>query len=258
VAHAQDLVPGAYTPGPVGFNVRHRQLQPWRRGFDPALPLEDGRATIWTWSLGLNRTLNIGGRYSSVGLGMPFLHGHLDGILLGQLQAATLSGQGDLAGRIAVNLHGAPAMSRQEFAKYRASTVLGVSLVVTAPVGRYNYSHYVNIGANRWSFKPELRLLRRRGRWTFEGNLATSFYTDNTKVAAGLATWCPAHRSRTRQYVNPNEATTPTSFRSASGFGGALSNVSYTLNEMKKSFQTSRLRLESNCNRWRPQLLRLG
>jgi hypothetical protein len=181
VAHAQDLVPGAYTPGPVGFNVRHRQLQPWRRGFDPALPLEDGRATIGTWSLGLNRTLNIGGRYSSVGLGMPFLHGHLDGILLGQLQAATLSGQGDLAGRIAVNLHGAPAMSRQEFAKYRASTVLGVSLVVTAPVGRYNYSHYVNIGANRWSFKPELRLLRRRGRWTFEGNLATSFYTDNTK-----------------------------------------------------------------------------
>ncbi|HEY6507304.1 MAG TPA: transporter [Vicinamibacterales bacterium] len=179
--HAQDLFPGAFTPAPVGFNVvtatasfSHGDL-----AFDPSVPIEEGRATMGGYGVGFNRTLSIGGRFSSVGLGLPFASGHLQGVVRGQLQEVTRAGQGDVSGRVAVNLYGAPAMTAKEFASYRQATILGVSLVVRAPIGQYVESRFINIGTNRWAFTPEFGFSRRRGRWTLEGNVGTTFFTDN-------------------------------------------------------------------------------
>ena len=48
LAHAQDLVPGAYLPVPVGFNAVTlvASLSKGDITFDPSLPVEDGHATI--------------------------------------------------------------------------------------------------------------------------------------------------------------------------------------------------------------------
>ena len=186
-AHAQDLVPGAYTPAPTGINLLNvtAVFSDGALAFDPSLPIEEASAAIGAVGVGIARTLSIAGRYANVGLGIPLVKGHLEGLVLDQFQEASRTGFGDLAIRTAVNLYGAPAMARPEFAKYRASTVVGISLVVGAPVGQYTSTRYLNLGTNRWSFKPELGFMRTRGRWTFEGDLAGLFFTDNTNYVNG-------------------------------------------------------------------------
>jgi len=185
--HAQDLVPGAYTPVPTGINILNvtAVFNDGALAFDPSLPIEDASATIWGAGVGIVRTLGIAGRYANIGLGIPFVVGHLEGLVLDQFQEASRTGFGDLAIRTAVNLYGAPAMTRQEFAKYRPSTVVGLSLIVGAPVGQYISTRYVNLGTNRWSFRPELGFMHTKGRWTFEGDLAGLFFTDNTNYVNG-------------------------------------------------------------------------
>ncbi|WP_454864948.1 transporter [Pseudomonas rhizophila] len=63
--------------------------------------------------------------------------------------------------RFSVNLYGAPAMSLTEFPSYQQDVIIGASLAITAPLGQYDASRLVNLGNNRWSFKPELGCLRR-------------------------------------------------------------------------------------------------
>jgi outer membrane putative beta-barrel porin/alpha-amylase len=187
VVRAQDLVPGAYTPAPAGVNVLTIATVFNRGGaaFDPSLPVEDAHATIGLAAVGINRTLNIGDRFASVGVGMPFVVGHVEGRVLDEFHDVSQSGLGDLTARFAINLFGAPAMTPQQFAAYRATTIVGVSLGVAAPVGKYNPTRFINVGTNRWSFKPEVGLSRTRGRWTFEGDIGAVFFTDNTNYVGG-------------------------------------------------------------------------
>ena len=45
---------------------------------------------------------------------------------------------------------------------------MGASLTVQAPTGEYDGMKLINIGTNRWAFKPELGFRWTPGRWTFE------------------------------------------------------------------------------------------
>jgi hypothetical protein len=187
IAGAQDLVPGAYLPAPVGFTIVNVTgvFSDGAISFDPSLPVEDARSTIGGMGIGLARTLNIAGRFANVGVGLPLLVGHVEGLVLDQFQEASRSGQGDMSMRFAINLHGAPAMTREQFASYRAKTIVGFSLTVGAPVGQYESTRYVNLGTNRWSFRPEIGIARTRGPWTFEGDVGVFIFTDNTSYVNG-------------------------------------------------------------------------
>jgi hypothetical protein len=88
--------------------------------------------------------------------------------------------------RFAVNLYGAPAMSPREFQIYRPKTLIGASLVVKAPTGQYDPSKLINIGTNRWSFKPEVGIVRVLGRWAVDAYVGAWFYTDNSDFWGGL------------------------------------------------------------------------
>jgi hypothetical protein len=187
VVHAQDLVPGLYTPAPVGVNVLTlaAAFNTGDLSFDPSLPVTDGHARIGAAFVGLGRTLNVAGRYANVGVGLPILRGRTQGLVSGQFQEAFRSGVGDLTLRFAANLYGAPAMRLPQFAKYRQSTIVGLGLTVAAPIGQYDSARYINLGANRWSFRPELGVSRTRGRWTFEADLGVVFFTDNANYVNG-------------------------------------------------------------------------
>jgi hypothetical protein len=153
--------------------------------FDPALPVEEARSKIGVGFFGLNRTLDIAGRSASVGLGLPYFVGHIQGKLAGQSEEVSPSGFGDLVTRIAVNLYGGPAMTAKDFATFRQTSVVGVSLTVGAPSGVYDNSHIINIGTNRWAVKTELGLSQRRGKWTVEADIGGSLFTDNTDYLHG-------------------------------------------------------------------------
>ena len=56
---------------------------------------------------------------------------------------------------------------------------------MVAPWGKYDDSKLVNIGTNRWSFKPEVGISKAIGPWTLEGTAGVTFYTDNDDFFGG-------------------------------------------------------------------------
>ena len=184
---AQELEPRAYAASPVGFNILvvGDSFNTGDLAFDPTLPVEDARADINAAALGYVRTLGIAGRSASLGLVAPYVRGNVDGLYLGEYQAVHRSGFRDPWFRLTVNLHGAPAMTPREFAAYRQKTNVGASLVVVAPLGQYDPAKVINLGANRWSFKPEIGVSHAMGRWTLEAYAGAWLFTDNRDFQNG-------------------------------------------------------------------------
>ncbi|HXV64243.1 MAG TPA: transporter [Vicinamibacteria bacterium] len=180
-ASAQELEPGAYSVSPAGVNivVVTNNFSGGDVAFDPTLPIEEARSRINTTVFAYVRSLNLLGRSGNVGIVAPYSIGHLEGLYLGQFTEVDRSGFRDPIVRFAVNLVGAPAMSLKEFATYRQKTNIGVSLVAVMPLGEYDTSKLINLGSNRWSFKPEVGLSQAVGRWTFELYAGVWLFTDN-------------------------------------------------------------------------------
>ena len=184
---AQELVPAAYTPAPYGINLLTFATQ-YRNGdvtFDPSLPIEDANAWVSASSLGYARTFGIGGQSANIGVIVPYVIGHIEGILAGDFAFADRTGLADLGLRVAVNLYGAPAMSAKEFQSFKPRTMVGTSLTVSAPIGEYDPSKLINIGGNRWAFKPEIGVVHVMGRWVLDAYVGGSFFTDNTDFYGG-------------------------------------------------------------------------
>jgi hypothetical protein len=190
---AQQLEPRAYANLPIGLNFLLVGYT-YSQGdvlFDPSLPVSDAKARVNTLILGYVRSLDIGGRSGSIGLAVPYAGIDASGQIAtsGQTdpQAASVTryGFGDPALRLAVNLHGAPALPLERFREYRQDTIVGTSLTVTAPWGQYDGSKLVNVGTNRWSFKPEVGVSQALGPWILEGALGVTFFTDNHDFAGG-------------------------------------------------------------------------
>jgi hypothetical protein len=154
--------------------------------FDPSGPIEEAIASITASTLGYIRTLNVAGRAANVMLIVPYVVGDLEGLYLGEPASAHRSGLGDTALRLTVNLLGAQAMAPKEFSSYRPRTLIGASFMIKAPTGQYDPSKLINIGTNRWSFKPEVGLVHVMGRWAIDAYVGGWFFTDNTDFFGGM------------------------------------------------------------------------
>jgi hypothetical protein len=187
-AFAQELEPGAYTVSPVGINVFNLGYV-FNDGdvtFDPSLPIEDGSATIHTTVLSYARSVDLADRSATLLVAVPIISGHLEGTYLGEPAVADRNGFGDLRIRVGVNLYGAPARRLPEFAKTPPAPLnVGASIMVVAPTGQYDPSRIVNLGTNRWAFKPEAAVIRNIGPWMFEIYGGAWLFTDNTNYVNG-------------------------------------------------------------------------
>ena len=184
---SQELEPAAYKVGPVNVNLFQAgyTLAIGDVSFNPALPVEDAEATINTLIVTYGRTLALFGRSANLAIVVPVSDGHLEGIYLGEFTEVDRAGLRDPLFRIAVNLYGGPAMDLKEFAAYEPRTNVGVSLRVAAPLGQYDSSRLINLGSNRWSFKPEIGLTHRLGKWSLEFYAGVWLFTDNTDFLGG-------------------------------------------------------------------------
>lgn len=180
---AQELEPRAYSASPEGVNfaVAGYSRSTGSVLFDASLPVTDTDARINTLVAGYVRTFGLAGRSASFGVAIPYANADVSGNLSGTPRQAHRSGMADIRLRGAINLIGGPAMTPQEFAARPASTTLGVSLSVIAPTGQYEPSRLINIGSNRWSFKPELGLSMPAGDWFLEASAGVWLFTDNTE-----------------------------------------------------------------------------
>jgi hypothetical protein len=186
-SEAQELEPGAYSISPVGVNILVATYN-WSGGdlaFDPALPVEDAEASINTAVAAYVRSVNVFGRSGNVGIILPYSVGHIQGNYIGEFTEVDRSGFRDPAVRFAVNLYGAPAMDLKGFASYRQRTNVGISLVAALPLGEYDDTKLINLGSNRFSFKPEIGLSRALGKWTLELYGGVWLFTDNEEFYGG-------------------------------------------------------------------------
>jgi len=186
-ASAQEMEPRAYSRAPVGtqFVVLSYAYQSGDVTTDSALPLRDVNVKLNFASFAYGRTFNIAGRQANVIALLPYIWGRANGTVFEGPQEITRSGLGDVRLRFSTYLIGGPALNPREFAAYKPRTLLGVSVTVVAPTGQYDPRRLVNLGSNRWSFKPEVGLSRPSGRWTFELAGGVWLFTPNNNFFGG-------------------------------------------------------------------------
>jgi outer membrane putative beta-barrel porin/alpha-amylase len=178
---AQELEPGSYQNAPTGVNVAAASVVISRGNVltEASLPIEGARAEVEMFGLGYVRTLGVRRRAAKFDAQIPLTSAHFSGVVAGEPRTRSPRGLADPRVRLSVNLIGSPALTPPEFAKYRQRAILGVSLQVVAPLGQYDDDRYVNLGSNRWSFRPETGVSWGHGRFIFEGAAGAWLFTHN-------------------------------------------------------------------------------
>ena len=159
-AAAQDLDPRAYAKVPVGFTLAIAGVSFSSGGVltDPTLPIENVHADVWTPSVGVAQSFSLFGRTAQALAALPYSWAHVTGDVGEQAHRIDRSGLSDMRLRLSVLLAGAPAMTPQQLAKSPRRPIVGTSLTVAAPTGQYYPHRLINLGTNRWAFKPEAAL----------------------------------------------------------------------------------------------------
>jgi hypothetical protein len=186
-AYTQQLEPRAYSPAPVGTNFFGLGYL-YSSGdavLDPTLPIQNVSARIYSAVPYYGRTFNLLGRLASVTVAAPYAWGTVTGDVQETSMSVDRSGMADPLMRFAVNLVGLPALRPLEFLRRQPETTLGVSLTASAPFGHYDPSKLINIGTNRWAFKPEIGLSYPVANWSFEFYAGTWLFTANDNYFGG-------------------------------------------------------------------------
>ncbi len=187
---AQDLDPRAYARAPVNATFFVAGFSLSRGGVltDPTLPVKDLHATVETPSLGIGRSFALFGRTAQAFAALPYSWAQVSGIALGEARDVARSGLSDMRVRVAVLVRGAPAATAGEVLKAPRRTILGTSLTVAAPTGQVFPDRLINLGTNRWAFKPEFAVSQPvRGRWLLDAYAGLWLFTDNGSFYPGTA-----------------------------------------------------------------------
>jgi hypothetical protein len=186
-ALAQDIEPRAYSNIPIGVNFLLMGYAYSKGGLatDPSVPLTNADLQIHSAIVGYARSLDVWGQSGKFDAIVPYAGLSGSAEFAGTPHEREVSGFGDPRLRFSVNLYGAPALSLKEFAAYRQDLIVGASLQVSVPVGQYDSDKLVNIGTNRWFFKPEIGVSKAWNAWTLELAAGATFYTDNKDFLGG-------------------------------------------------------------------------
>jgi hypothetical protein len=186
-SRAADIEPRAYSNIPEGINflLVGYAYNEGNVAFDPSVPIKDAQLTTQNLILAYARSFELWGKSGKFDFILPeaWLSGTAK--VLGQTRSREVSGFADPVFRFYLTVIGAPALSLKDFASYKQNTIIGLSLAVTVPAGQYDSQKLVNIGSNRWSFKPEIGLSKALGSLTFELAAGAYFFTDNEQPFQG-------------------------------------------------------------------------
>jgi len=187
---AQDLDPRAYSRVPVDMTYLATGFVYSFGGIllDPTLPIEDLEAKVESPMLGIGHSFNLFGLTSQAYIGLPYSWAQASGKVLGEERSTTRSGLGDTRFRVSALVFGAPAATIEQFAKSSSRTIVGTSLTVTVPTGQYFSDKLINLGTNRWAFKPEIALSYNvYQRWFFDLYAGVWLFTENNSFYPGTS-----------------------------------------------------------------------
>jgi hypothetical protein len=187
---AQELEPRSYSPSPVGttFVIGGFGRSQGPILMDPSLDVDSVRGDLWIVTPGIGHVFDLAGRQARILAIAPVAWGSVTGELHGHLERQDLTGVVDPRFKLSVGLRNAPALHPAEFARaIRSGTVVGTSVTVVPPLGQYKSTQLVNLGYNRWAFKPEVGASDQVGRWTIEGYAGVWLFTENTAYFPGTS-----------------------------------------------------------------------
>jgi hypothetical protein len=178
---AQDLEPRAYANMPKDGNVLVASY-----GFlkgdvvaESNLPIEDFVISSNNFGVGYLHTFGLVGKLARVQVAIPYVIMDGKATVSGEKITGNRTGFGDMRIRLGINIFGSPALARKDFGQYQQKTIFGVSLVTSVPTGIYYADKRINIGANRWGFKPEVGVSKRFKHVYAEFYSGVWFYTKN-------------------------------------------------------------------------------
>jgi len=183
LARAQFTDPRTYDNSPVainqltlGYGFAHANAS-----IDSSLVISGAKLDLNVGVLDYTRSVNFLRRYAWIEASLPIAG--LAGAVTGTTLQGSVTGAGDSTYVFGALLKGAPALSLQEFSTYDPTTTFGVSVTVTAPTGSYDANRVLNLGSDRWSFKPEIAVSHPFGpnhNWEVDGYANAYFFTNNT------------------------------------------------------------------------------
>jgi hypothetical protein len=181
LAAAQDLEPRVYSNTPVGMNF-FVLAYGWQSGdvlTDASVPIENASLTVHSTVLAYAHAFDLLGRSAKVDVVLPFAFADGEATLNDITNERKVSGLADPRLRVSWNLVGAPSMSLEQYRGWRQDLIIGFTLAVFVPIGRYESDKLLNLGNNRWAFRPEFGLSKALGNFVVEGSAGLSLYTDN-------------------------------------------------------------------------------
>jgi hypothetical protein len=186
---AQDLDPRAYIFLPTktttmisGFGYQYGGVVS-----DPTLPIQNIKADVQALSIGVARSFNLAGMTAQALVALPYSWAQVSGEVNEQNQRITRAGFADTRIRLSVLFVGAPASTLEQFKKTKPSkTIVGASINMVAPTGQFFSNKLINLGTNRWAFRPELALSQKVGtRWQLDVYAGVWLFTKNNSFYPG-------------------------------------------------------------------------
>jgi hypothetical protein len=158
-------------------------------GFDPVLKIEDVEVELHTWVAKYIRTFSLLDKTARVSLLQAYQEGRWSGLLDGAPKSIKRSGWSDTVLRFAISLYGAPPLQGKEYGAYRAAaeveTLVSAGLAVQLPTGDYMDDKLINLGNNRFTFRPQLGVTHKHGKWATEVTGIVALSTDNDEFFNG-------------------------------------------------------------------------
>ena len=183
-ASAQDLTPRTYWPAPNGTKllIFGYAYQSGDVVTDPSIPITGVDSTIDSGVLAYQQTINLFGRTGKFQFELPYVDGTTTGLVSREPGRRDVSGFGDVAATLSINILGSASMSLAEFQQLRQNPrpILGASIKIVAPTGDYESDKLINIGTNRWALRFQLGYIRPlTPKWLLEMSAGAWFFQDN-------------------------------------------------------------------------------
>jgi hypothetical protein len=184
----QEFEPRTYAVAPVGLNFVGLGYGFATGGvfMDPALPVEDVDGDVHLVVARYVRSLSLFNLPSKLKVVLPWSDGHWEGFLEDEFRTRDATGMADMRIVVETIFSGTRPMTVEEMREYTSRTVFGAKLQVIAPTGDYDNTRAINLGANRWTFIPEVGFSTPAGKWSIEAAMGAWFFTDNDEYVDGL------------------------------------------------------------------------